>query len=174
MVYSVKKRYRLLDYDYSSTGFYFVTICTKNKARHFGDIIKEKISLSNIGEMTKKYWLSIPDRFDNAILDEWVIMPNHIHGINIIMNDEKKNAPRRVPTGMRPLVKSSLSSIINHFKGNVKKWCNKNGFNYFTWQPRFYDHIIRNEKSLRTIQEYIVNNPLKWELDKNNPENIYM
>ena len=85
-----------------------------------------------------------------------------------------QNTPRRVPTGVQPLVKKSVSSVINHFKGNVKRWCNKNGFGYFAWQSRFYDRVIRDEKELTGVRKYILENPLKWEIDRNNPENLYM
>jgi len=169
--YKLKKQYRLPHYDYSQNGCYFVTICTKNRKNSFG-----KIQLSEIGQIAKKYWLEITDRFNKVTLDEWMIMPNHVHGIVIIgeNNVNCRNTPRRVPTGMQPLIKNSLSSIINHYKGNVKRFCNKNGFNHFSWQSRFYDHILRNENSLNKIREYILNNPLKWDLDKNNPDNLYM
>ena len=83
------------------------------------------------------------------------------------------NAPRRVPTGIQPLVKNSLSSIINHFKGNVKRFCNNNDLE-FAWQSRFHDRIIRNDDELNRIRRYIIDNPLKWELDRNNLENLLM
>ncbi|MGM0495769.1 MAG: transposase [Bacillota bacterium] len=103
-------------------------------------------------------------------------MPNHIHGIIQIDNgyDDCRNAPWRVPTGIHPLVKNSLSSILNHYKGGVKKYCNKNNFEYFAWQTRFYDRIIRNEQELNNIRQYILDNPLKWNLEKNNSENIFI
>ncbi|MEA1962901.1 MAG: transposase, partial [Patescibacteria group bacterium] len=78
----------------------------------------------------------------------------------------EQNAPWRVPTGIQPLVKNSLSSIINHFKGNVKRFCNKNDLEYFAWQSRFHDRIIRNNDELNRIRQYIINNPLKWEIDR--------
>lgn len=127
------------------------------------------------------------------VLDEWIIMPNHIHGIIVIgggtgfqdfghqwknrpglVARTDENAPRRVPTGIQPLVKNSLSSIVNHLKGNVKKWCNKNGFGYFSWQERFYDHIIREDIALNNIRDYIQDNPVNWERDRNNLGNLYM
>ena len=73
-----------------------------------------------------------------------------------------------------PLNPKSLSLIINQFKGSVKRWCNKNGYEYFQWQFRFHDHIIRNEKSLNKIRHYIHNNPMKWERDRNNPTGLWM
>ena len=173
MKYKEKKKYRLPEYDYSQEGGYFVTICTRDKEIYFGDVISGCMKLSRIGETAKQFWLQIPIRFNNVVLDEFVIMPNHVHGIILITH--RRNVPWHVPTtGIRPLAKDSLSSIINHYKGNVKRWCNKNGFECFSWQPRFYDHVIRDEKSLNEIRQYIINNPLKWEIDRNNVENLYM
>ena len=174
MQYKLQKRYRLPEYDYSQEGCYFITICTRNQECYFGKIIKEKMKLSTIGKVAKRYWLRIPENYMNVELDEYTIMPNHIHGILIIKN-KCRNTPWHVPTkNLHPLVKNSISSIINHYKGNIKRYCNKNKMEYFEWQSRFFDHIIRNEKSLNKIRQYIIYNPSKWEIDKNNPENLYM
>jgi len=176
MRYKNKKQHRLKEYDYSSNGYYYVTICTKNKNNFNGEVVDGKMKLSGIGIIVRDYWLKIPDCYNNVILDEWIIMPNHIHGIIAIQDivngrdysNMGGNAPWRVPTGLQPLCINSLSSIINHYKGNVKRWCNKNGYEYFSWQSRFYDHVIRNEKSLFNIREYIINNPLNWDIDNEN------
>lgn len=174
--YKDKKQYRYKNYDYTQNGFYFVTICTKDKKMFFGEIENGKIELSDVGLIAEKFWLKIPSHFLFVKLHEFVVMPDHMHGIIEINNG--RNAPRRDPTnnpiGIHPLVKNSLSSIINHFKGNVKRYCNKNNFQYFIWQPRFHDRIIRNEKELEGASQYIIDNPTKWELEKNNPENLYM
>ena len=175
--YKNKKQHRLKEYDYSNSGYYYVTICTKNKNNYFGEVVDGKMKLAGIGDIAENFWLKIPDTYNNVILDEWIIMPNHIHGIIVIQNImnnrgdsncKDRNAPRHVPTGLQPLCKNSLSSIINHYKGNVKRWCNKNGYEYFLWQSRFYDHIIRNEKSLFNIRKYIINNPINWDIDNEN------
>ena len=141
----------------------------------FGDIINSKMKLSEIGLAADKFWREIQNHFLFVRLDEFVVMPNHVHGIlQIGENYNCRNAPRRVPTGIQPLIKNSLSSIINHFKGNVKRFCNKNNSEYFVWQSRFHDRIIRNEDELNRIRQYIIDNPLKWELDRNNLENLFM
>lgn len=170
--YKNKKQYRHKNYDYSQNGFYFVTICAKNREMFFSDVENGKIKLSEVGLIADKFWREIPERFLIVKIDEYIIMPNHIHGI-IAIND-CRNAPRRVPTGIQPLIKNSLSSIINHFKGNVQKFCNKNNLEYFSWQSRFHDRIIRNEEELNKIRQYIIDNPLKWESDRNNLENLFM
>lgn len=186
MLYKNHKQYRYKGYDYSQNGSYFVTICTKNRKSFFGKIIGLKkdnyihdatVLLSNIGKIANKYWLEIPRHFTNVILDEYVIMPNHIHGIieinsKINGNGNCRNAQWRVPTRIQPLIKNSLSSILNHYKGNVKRCCNKNNLVYFAWQSRFHDRIIRNDFEYNNIRQYILNNPFKWLLDRNNPENF--
>ena len=172
MSYKVKKQFRLKDYDYSQHGAYFITICTKNRVTFFGDVKKGKMILNGIGNFADKQWQDIEKKYSNAILDEYKVMPNHVHVLIIL--DTPENAPRRVPTGISPLKKNSISSIVNHFKGNVKKWCKDSFYDSFAWQPRFYDRIVRSEKELEKIRDYIFYNPLKWEYEKDNPENLFM
>ena len=166
---------RLKEYDYSQDGYYYITICTKNMECLFGDVIDGKMKLSEIGEIVCKCWNEIPKHFDNVSLDEMVIMPNHFHGIIIIENDNvigNVGACHGMPLQRFAKPKSkSLSMIINHFKSAIKRWCNKNGFEYFQWQRNYYEHVIRNEIELNKIREYITNNPLQWKLDKNNLRN---
>jgi REP element-mobilizing transposase RayT len=190
-----KNRYRIKSarwegWDYSQAGYYFITICTKNREMFFGDVINEKMILSRIGEIAVKYWLETPTGFNNVVLDEFIVMPNHVHGIIVIDNDDNtvetrhgtENVETRHGASLQdefknkfgPLMKNSLSSIINHFKGNVKRYCNKNNFEYFAWQERFYDRVIRNERELYDVRNYILNNPLKWFRDRNNSENLFM
>jgi len=96
MGYKFQKRYRLNEFDYLQAGGYFVTICAKNKETYFGDIFNGNMKLSKIGEIAQKIWLEIPNIFDNVMIDEYVIMPNHIHGIIMITNNNRRNAPWRV------------------------------------------------------------------------------
>jgi REP element-mobilizing transposase RayT len=167
------KSIRLEHWDYSSNGAYFVTICTKNRINYLGEIINGKMELSEIGGITKNELLKIPMLRNNVLLDEWVIMPNHVHIIFII-----DMIPPFVETclGMSLRAKynrfskpisGSLSMIVNQYKSAVKRECNKSNFRQFTWQPRFYERIIRNENELNRTREYIINNPIKWEFDRN-------
>ena len=147
--------------------------------------------LSKIGETAQKFWREIVIHFPDVKLDEFIIMPNHIHGIIIIENNIVGNnnycSLRRV--AWQTKWARSLSSVIRGFKIGVKKWCGENNYEHFAWQKSFYDHIIRNEKSLNKIRQYIIDNPLRclpaislsasgdWqagELDRNNPENLWM
>jgi len=175
---------RLKEWDYSSGGFYFVTLCTRDFQCYLGEVIGEKVVLSKIGEIAYKYWLEIMEHFKNTDLDEFIVMPNHVHGIIVInntnvetrhvvslpqkQNKDKNKALRKFSTSSS----GSLSTIIGQFKAFVTRWCRKNEYPEFAWQSGFYDHIIRSEKSLLNIRTYIRHNPLKWDLDKNNPENL--
>jgi len=186
-----KNSTRILDRDYSFPGKYFVTICTDKRKMFFGKVENNKMQFNKIGFMADKFWIEIPKHFENVRLLDYIIMPNHAHGIIEILDDfeldatcrDLKDARSRVSTDIPaidhnfrnkfgPLRKKSISSITQSYKASVKRWCNKNGFEYFSWQPRFYEHIIKSENSLENIIYYIRNNPLFWEKDKNNPINF--
>jgi len=212
MPYKLQKQYRYKEYDYSQDGFYFVTICCKKREMFFGNIKNEKMQLSEIGKITEKFWLETLDHFLFIKLDKFVIMPNHIHGIieidnnnyndnhnndrrneadgnrrNDCRNDRRNEAvPRsydcdRLYTGKYPRMSKispkakSLSVIIGSFKSITTKIINSKFYKTgFAWQPRFHDRIIRNNDELNRIRQYIIDNPLKWELERNNFENLYM
>ena len=209
-IYRVKS-IRLPHWNYSSNGEYFVTICTQNRMEYFGEVRNNIMGLSDIGCMVVKYWQEIPNHFNNVKLDEWIIMPNHLHGILVIEN--KKNwsselhnnkSPRRDVALQRlyecgnnkynrnpknqffskisPKPKS-LSVIIRSFKSIITKMVNQKYPEInFMWpfglelmverQPRFYEHIIRNDDALYEICEYIKYNPYNWEQDRNNIKNL--
>ncbi|MDP3582226.1 MAG: transposase [Ignavibacteria bacterium] len=168
---------RLKEWDYSSPWWYYVTINTKDHVEYFGKVEDEKMLLNEIGKIVDGYWNQIPKHFEMIELDSYVVMPNHVHGIIII------NGTQNVETchGMslqskknefsKP-IKNSLSVIVNQFKGAVKRHCNKSNAEKFEWQRGFYDRIIRNEKELYNIRKYIEQNPLRWDLEKSQPENI--
>lgn len=159
---------RLQSWDYASNGYYFVTICVKDHENILGDIIDGNIELSDIGKIVKEEWLKTGLIRKNVYLDEWVIMPNHLHGI---IKMEKPTSQRDVATinettnkNNKTLISQSIGAIICQFKSMVTKRARQLGDNDFKWQERYYDHIIRNEKGLDEIREYIVNNPSKWEI----------
>lgn len=175
------KSLRLPCWDYSKQGYYFVTICSKNFQHIFGEIVDGKIRLSKIGEIVEKEWLTTPRIRKNIQLDEWILMPNHLHGI-IVINNEIVNpveTPRRgVSTKRNPRHNpqwkpNSLGAIICQFKSICTKRIRKSGFDFFAWQPRFYDRIIRNENEAIRIREYIHDNPLNWNIDSNNHGNPF-
>lgn len=169
---------RLQNWNYGWNGKYFVTIVTKNREHYFGKILNETMVLNKLGEITDECWRDIPKHFPFVILDEFCIMPNHIHGIIVI--DNKTGDPRRdvacnvstnEPNSNKMSTISpkpgSLSTIIRSYKSAITKSVNENNYD-FGWQSRFYDHIIRNEKSLNRIRNYIRNNPKNWKNDKFN------
>ena len=170
-----RRSLRLKDYDYSQAGAYFITICTKGRKCYLGEICNERMNLSDIGNIVKECWLKIPEHFGNVKIDEWVIMPNHVHGIIIIIEsvgtDYNLSLQRKTRQNrFQNITPKSLSYIIATFKSAVSRQINRIGTgNDFAWQSRFYDHIIRNENELYRIKQYIQNNPLKWELDRENP-----
>jgi REP element-mobilizing transposase RayT len=173
-----RKGNRLSDFDYSQNGYYFVTICTKNRKEFFGDIRDGKMILNGLGQAVQKCWLDIPIHFPNATLDEYVVMPNHIHGILVIENSDSVGNNNHCSlqdqnASWQTRLSGSLSSMIRGFKIGVKKRCIANGKIDFAWQRSFYDHIIRNEKSLDKIRQYISDNPAQWEFDRNNPKYLY-
>jgi len=162
-----RKLNRLKDYDYSKSGYYFVTICTKNREEWFGKIENGQMLLSRCGEIVRICWDELVQHYMNCSLDSFVIMPNHVHGIIVIDNE------KIVGNGLKPFPTCGLPEIVRGFKTFSSRRINemiKEG-NHFQWQKSFYDHVIRNEKSLENLRQYIIYNSLKWELDIENGTN---
>lgn len=173
-----RRSVRLKEYDYSQVGAYFITICTYGGKCLFGKVINGEMGLSKYGEIVNKFWHKIEDYFLNVKIDVFVVMPNHIHGI-IFITDERRGGvspPNHTLQGEEtsPLQKRALGQIVAYFKYQTTKQVNqiRNAIGTSFWQRNYYEHVIRNEDDLRQIREYIVNNPLKWDLDSENPENI--
>ena len=192
---------RLQSWDYGANGAYFITICTQNREHYFGNIANNEMQLNELGQLAEKYWMEIPNHFPFIELGNFVVMPNHIHGILIIDNDPNDNVvngngngngngnvetrliaslppteipPTEIPptneTGgfagnKNPMLHQNISRIIRWYKGRCSFEFRKIHAD-FDWQSRFHDHIIRNLESFETIQNYIANNPMKWEKDK--------
>ena len=193
-----KNRYRipsarLSNWDYSSNGAYFITICTAYRKHYFGNIINATMQLSSIGEFAFKCWKEIPNHFPHFYLDEFVVMPNHVHGIVMIEKPyiDNNSLPPIIQTGYvetghalslqnpdindpeekprhpryRNQGKNTISSMVGSFKSAVTKFANENKLQ-FGWQTRFHDHIIRNADEFIRIRNYIINNPGNWNNDK--------
>ncbi len=144
---------RLQEWNYASAGWYFITICTKDRYPYFGEIDEEgKMNFNGRGKIAEECWLTIPSLHSSIELDEFVIMPDHLHGILIINHEYDEKLPRRWQKG-------SLGVIVNQFKGAVVKRIRASEYGDFAWQRSFYDHVIRNEKDLERIHEYIFHNP---------------
>lgn len=193
-----KNRYRveparLTGYDYSSRGWYFITICTKNRVQYFGEIVpgetpdpgvslsqSAKIQLSDIGQIADKYWNEIPVHFPHVNLDAFQIMPDHIHGIIQITTLHTPDSGVSILSGMPGQgdttavaetpdsgvsTRPAIGIMINLFK----RACTietRNAKLKFAWQPRFHDHIIRDDDELQRIRDYIRNNPQNWMNEK--------
>jgi len=166
---------RLKNWDYGSHGLYFITICTQNRECYFGEIAHVEthnyasLRKTEIGNIADKFWEEIPNHFPFIELDQYIIMPNHIHGI-LFFN--KPNYDEWNPNKFGPQSKN-LASVIRGYKSSVKRYANTNKIT-FEWQTRYYDHVIKSEKDLHTIRKYIFNNPEKWNEDRNNIENLMM
>ena len=173
------KSIRLKGYDYNLPGAYFVTICLKDRKCLFGRIVKEEMILSDFGRIAKDCWISIPTHFENAEVGSFVVMPNHIHGIIILLEtkpvgqtqafDSLRHALDLQDKSQTDLMYSRLSTVIGSYKSAVTKDINLKGKqNDFKWQTSFHDHIIRNEKELHNIADYIIQNPAMWNEDFEN------
>lgn len=174
-----RKPLRLQDYNYSSEGAYFVTICTKGRVHCFGDVHRGIMGLYEIGVVVHAFWQDIPNHFEDAVLDEFVIMPNHVHGILFLNGDKPdccRGAINRAPTvgqggvtGIHnPMGKGTLGEIIRWFKGRASFEIHKQHDLSFAWQRSFNDRVIRNENELNRIRQYIRDNPRNWDQDKDN------
>ncbi|MDM8160104.1 hypothetical protein QUH73_09795 [Labilibaculum sp. K2S] len=166
-----RKIIRKRNYDYTNTGWYFVTICTKNREYFFGEIRNEEMQLSVIGKQAHIFWLEIPKHFPNVELGEFVIMPDHIHGIIGIV--KRKDLACKVPTDASNKNKymasispksGSLSAIIRSYKSALTRWCGLNDSHSFSWLARFHERIISNQEEYNRIEEYIHSNPKKWQM----------
>jgi REP element-mobilizing transposase RayT len=168
-----RKDLRLKQYDYSKAGYYFVTICTENKGSVLGIVVNGFMQLNAAGEMIKKWIMKLNSREENIKLDEFVIMPNHIHFILVIVGAD----PCVSPPGMTDIAGTHmgvpLHTIIQWFKtistNEYIKGVKDSQYRPFDkrfWQRNYYEHVIRKDNELQGIREYITNNPTKWELDK--------
>jgi len=153
-----RKQLRLKDFDYSSYNSYFITICTHNRKNYFGSIANGEMILNNPGRIIQDKWLWLESKYQYVQLDEYIVMPNHFHGILSII--EPVNGHDRSLQKIK-----SVSSLIGAFKTITSKEIHLKFDKEFKWQKSFYDRIIRSDKEFENIQSYIYYNPLKWELD---------
>ncbi|WP_020404675.1 transposase [Gracilimonas tropica] len=174
-----RKSIRLQSYDYSNPGYYFVTICTKDREAIFGNIENGMMAKNELGNVAYKYWLRMPIQYDYVRIPAFVIMPNHVHGIIEVTQKHTPTVgaihelPLRLgiidhETYRKERRQMYLSKIVGWYKMNVSKEINNRfGLNGSScWQRNYYEHIIRNQKSLNKITEYIEKNPQLWEKDK--------
>jgi len=175
---------RLPGYDYSQPGAYFITIVTHNRQCLFGEIVNGEMTLNRFGGLVKNEWQKTDIIRPDIIIDAFVVMPNHLHGILIINdNDEfcnRRDTLQRVSTtetgtGTKTIeqfgkpTKNSIPTIVRLFKSTVAKQINqiRQTPGIPVWQRNYYEHIIRNDDELNKIREYIISNPLTWKTDNN-------
>jgi REP element-mobilizing transposase RayT len=168
-----RRSLRLTDYDYSDTGAYFVTICTQNRACLFGEVVDGKLQLNDAGRLIQKLWEELPTRFAEVNINSFIVMPNHLHGIVLVgaqfiapdtphnhRERNEKGAMNRAPT---------LGEIVRTYKALSTRMIRQTVNSTFAWQRNYYEHIIRCEESLNRIRQYILDNAVRWEFDRENP-----
>jgi len=182
-----RRSIRLRGYGYAGNGAYFVTICTANRACILSKVDSSAVGaglapalddetspviihLTKAGEIVKRNWLAIPERYPNVFLDEYVIMPNHLHGIIMILSKVSRATARVAPT---------LGQMIGAFKSrcvtDYLKYIDENKVAEVgrIWQRNDYEHVIRNEADMARTREYTLLNPDRWADDEENPDNIH-
>ncbi len=172
------KSIRLKGWDYTQTGAYFVTICTHEREPLFGRVLHGKMVLNVFGRIAWEEWFRTARIRPNVELfeDEFVVMPDHVHGIVWIVGDENVDAQRRCastkPGGVTPnnVAPGSLGAIVRAFKSMVTKRINEHRGTpgARVWQRNYYEHIIRTDRALNAIRRYIMNNPMRWQFDRYN------
>jgi REP element-mobilizing transposase RayT len=162
-----KKSIRLKGFDYRLAGYYFVTICTAGRKQLFGECMSDRVLLSAAGKIVQDCWLAIPKLHSHTPLEEFVVMPNHVHGIvNFDESSRAEIGQMRCSSNSLP---GSLATIVCAFKSaSTRKLRQLSGTSERVWQEGYYEHIIRSETSLRKIRAYIQNNPIRWHLDELN------
>ena len=175
---------RLPHFDYSQQGAYFVTICTRNRACLFGEVVDGEMQLSDVGEVAHTMWERIPTHAPLVETDAWIVMPNHVHGVIFIAGSDTVVSPN---TGISPTVgatpasplqrpsgppKRSLGAIVGSYKSAVSRRINelRRSRGAPIWQRNYYEHVIRDDTALNRIRQYIMENPARWAEDPENPE----
>lgn len=182
-----RRSIRLKGYDYSRPGYYFVTICTRERECLLGEITSSTMLLNEMGKMAERTWNEIATHFPNVVMDQCMIMPNHFHGIiRILEQIQYKRAdlvrglmnqtptPNQFPDDwiLTKNPKITLGKILRFFKAkSALEIRNKTG-NSFYWQRNYFEYIVRDKSELFRIRNYIRENPVNWPMDEDNPLNV--
>ena len=191
-----RRSIRLRGYDYTQPGAYFVTICAQGGECLFGEMVGGELVLSEYGHIVQQSWNDLPNHYPHVELDAWVIMPNHVHGIIVLVPDANVvgadhaivGAGRGIGAGLRPaptspactgpaptrgrkLTHHGLPEIVRALKSFSARRINqlRTTPGVPVWQRNYYEHIIRSERALQAIRQYILDNPFRWHLDRYNP-----
>jgi putative transposase len=164
-----RKRLRLPGYDYSTAGGYFVTICAHNHKLVFGSIHDGIVNLNAAGRIIEKHWNELPYHYASVVLDSFVVMPNHVHGVLFLRPPDEMPADGKSGAGHRTA--RTLGDVIRSFKKFSAREVNKQRgtTGQPLWQRNYYERVIRDQEELRMIRQYIQDNPIRWEFDKENP-----
>ena len=167
-----RRNLRLGGYDYAQPGAYFLTICVHDRACLLGDIVDEEMRLNDAGQVIANTWKELPKRFATLTLDRFVVMPNHVHGILMIDVGRPYITHHRPGAAGEPTIGRIVGAFkslttVNYIRG--VRQCAWTPFNGRLWQRNYYEHVIRDETSLNRIREYILQNPLRWAVDRENP-----
>jgi len=149
---------RLRQYDYSQAGGYFITMCVQDRQTMFGSVVGGEMCLDTNGLLAQSAWTQLTERFPGILLDAFVLMPNHLHGLIFLPE-------QHTPDNKNP----KLGDIARAFKAVTTHTVRRNGQPDFAWQRNYYEHIVRDEHDLIRIQQYIANNPALWADDEENP-----
>jgi putative transposase len=200
-----RRSIRLKGYDYRQAGAYFVTVCTQDRSFLFGEMVHGEMRLNDAGKMVYDVWNDLPAFYPGVQTDAFIVMPNHIHGIIILVGADPRVCPNADPrvcpaqpsVGVGPRAypgqpqemgqpqgvarTMGLPDVVHRFKTmTTKRYADgvkRLGWEPFRgrlWQRNYYEHIIRNEESLNRIREYILTNPMRWALDRENPHRVGM
>jgi putative transposase len=163
---------RRVGWDYKSRGWYFVTICTKDKKCSLGTVSGGKIVLSNAGAIAEAEMRNLAEHYTNVAVDRFVIMPNHVHAI-IVIDGEHAYSPAKISgdagDGASPVSTKTLGEIVGGYKAGVSRLCRALGIMDFAWQERFHDHILRSNAAVNGVRDYIEQNPANWIHDPDYP-----
>ncbi|HXU32512.1 MAG TPA: transposase [Thermoanaerobaculia bacterium] len=146
---------RLPGWDYSWPGVYAVTICVQGRDCCLSEVVEDDVALSPFGVIVAEEWLAIPRMNARVILDEWIVMPDHVHGILVLDNQERPDAGRPA---------ESLGTVVGQFKQRATKRIRARRRPKFAWQERYYDQILRDDENLNRYRAYIRENPTRWRL----------
>jgi len=161
-----RRSIRLRGYDYAQVGAYYITLCTHGRAWFFGRIVDGVMALSEAGQIAERELLQTPDVRPNTQIDAYVVMPNHVHVIFVIVYRDA-DTPQEAATFRSPA--RTVGAIVRGYKGAVTSQVNKlNGTEEPVWQRNYYEHIVRNDADLNRIRRYIEANPVRWK-DAANP-----
>jgi putative transposase len=175
-----RRSIRLKGYDYTSPGAYFVTVCVRDRECVLGDVSNGEMELSDAGHVVQACWDDLPNHYPHVQLDAFVVMPNHVHGVIFLLDDPTAvGVTVGVGAGLRPAPtaprgeRHGLPEIVRAFKSFSARRINEMHHTAGApfWQRGFYEHIVRNERQLDAIRRYVVDNPLKWALDRDHPRN---